>query len=150
MASRTDVQEGLQWSRWAACPSEALRPTCGPRSLPPLPLPDTYGSWLGCDLMPVFRTCSSYLLEKLAQGTTCMSVEERPGFGCRSTHRPRACAFSSGSAPFVPPDTTCSDYSGELSPSFCTVTSERISDAQSAFMSPADVGGADTNSSSRP
>lgn len=79
-----------------------------------------------------------------------MSVEERPGVGCRGAHRPRACALSSGSAPFVPPDTTRSDYGGELSPSFCTVTSERISDAQSAFLSAADAAAADTNSSLRP
>lgn len=45
---------------------------------------------------------------------------------------------------------TCSDESGELSPSFCTVTSERISDAQSAFTNTADAGTADTNRSLRP
>lgn len=150
MVSRTGVQEGLQWSHWAACSSEAPRPPCAPRCLPPLPLPDTCGSWLGYDSSPIFRTCSSYCQEKPAQGATCMSVEERPGFACRSVHRPCVCAFSPGSARFVPPDTTCSDYSGELSPSFCTVTSERISDAQSAFMNTADVGGADTSSSLRP
>lgn len=35
--------------------------------------------------------------------------------------------------------------SGERGPSFCTVTSERISDAQSAFTNTADAGAADTH-----
>lgn len=55
-----------------------------------------------------------------------------------------------GSARLVSPDNLLGLKSGELSPSFRTVTSEQISDAQSAFTNTADAGGADTNSPARP
>lgn len=53
-------------------------------------------------------------------------------------------------ARLVPPDNLLGLKSGELSPSFRTVTSEQISDAQSAFTNTADAGGADTSSPARP
>lgn len=83
---------------------------------------------------------------------TCMS-EERPGSGCCSTHRPCSRACSLGSAWFCsacPSRQLAALIKAELSPSFCTVTSERISGAQSAFTNTADAGDADGNSSLRP
>lgn len=67
MASRTDVQELPRvTSRWAAC---SLGAPCAPHLLPQMPLPDTYGSWLGCVATPIFRTCSSGLQKNPAHST---------------------------------------------------------------------------------
>lgn len=76
---------------------------------------------------------------------TCMSEEERPGSDCCSVHRPcpRACSLGSARFGSVCPSRQLARIM--LCPSFCTVTSERINDAQSAFTNSADADGADTN-----